>query len=174
MSTEDGPWLDEAQLEAWMGLVVLLETLPASIDGQLKRDSGVNLFEYTILEMLSEESDHRLAMTDLAEVAFGSLSRLSHAVTRLESRGWVERHASSAGRRRNEVTLTEAGLDTVRAAAPLHAAHVRSLLVEPLTDDELRTAATVFEKLIRAADPALGDRITTLIPDVIERNRRSG
>ncbi|MEO1064116.1 MAG: MarR family transcriptional regulator [Actinomycetota bacterium] len=166
----DTRWLDAEQLRAWISLAAFIEAVPASIDGQLRHDAGINRFEYHVLAMLSEEPDRSLTMSDLAQVAFGSLSRLSHAVSRLEGRGWVERTPGSSGRRRATVRLTEAGYETVVAAAPAHVAHVRSVLVEPLSDDELRVFGQLLRRVVRAADPALADHVDDLIPTIIERN----
>ena len=43
------PWLDEDQLRDWKSLVALVMTLPAELDAQLKRDTGLNMFEYHVL-----------------------------------------------------------------------------------------------------------------------------
>ena len=169
MAAEDA-WLDEAQLRAWITFNVFLEVFPATIEAQLKRDSGINLFEYTVLAMLSEQDDHALVMSDLADIAFGSLSRLSHAVTRLERRGWAERQAGYGGRRHTTVHLTDEGQKAMAAAAPLHVARVREIFVDPLTDAELAALASLNRKLIQAADPELDERLDSLIPEIVARN----
>lgn len=166
----DDPWLDEPQLRAWTTMAVLLEVLPSAIDAQLRRDADLNRFEYTLLAMLSEEDDHTLVMSDLARVAFGSLSRLSHAVTRLEKRGLVERQAGSGGRRHTVVRLTAAGHETIVGLAPRHVAEVRRRFVDPLSADELATLTRLAGKLVAASDPEAHDHLERLIPDVIARN----
>lgn len=163
-------WLNATQLRTWITLSAFLEAFPAAVEAQLKQDTGINQFEYNILAMLSEQDDCTLVMTDLANVAFGSLSRLSHAVTRLEKRGWVQRSTGSGGRRHNTVTLTETGVGAIKAAAPLHAGFVRQALVDPLSDDELETLTRLTRKLIGATNPALDQRLEEMIPAVIARN----
>ena len=170
----DAPWLSPAELEAWISLTVLTDVLPAAVDAELREIAGLNFFQYTVLAMLSEQDGHRLQMSDLADVAFGSLSRLSHAVNRLEERGWVERRAGSGGRRHNVVVLTGEGLAALRSAAPAHAAHVRSFLVAPLDDDERQQLSAIARKLIGAIEPELGARLDRMVPEVIERNRSTG
>ena len=164
------PWLDEAQLTAWLSMAVLMEVFPTSVDAQLRDDLGVNRFEYSILAMLSEEPDGTLVMSDLAAVAFGSLSRLSHAVGRLETRGWLERKPGVGGRRHTTVTLTTAGRAAIEAAAPLHAAHLQRALVEPLTERELADLGRIARKLVAANDPEMAAQLDDLIPTVIARN----
>ncbi|MEM9204668.1 MAG: MarR family transcriptional regulator [Actinomycetota bacterium] len=167
----DGPWLTESQLRTWVSLIAFLEVLPAAIDAQLRADLDVNRFEYSLLAMLSEEADETLVMSDLASVSFGSLSRLSHAVGRLEKRGWVERREDArSGRRRTTVSLTAAGRRAVVEVAPKHAAHVRSVLIEPLTDDDVSALGTIARKLVAAADPTRAAQLDALLPAVVARN----
>ena len=170
MATDD-PWLDESQLAAWLTLVAFSEVFPASVDAQLKEPLGVNRFEYSVLAMLSEEPGHALVMSELAAVTFGSLSRLSHAVGRLEQRGWLERQPGEGRRRHTVVTLTDAGLQAIREAAPGHAAHLQDIMIDPLTDDELVALTTIARKLIARIDPEMDERLAELIPNVIRRNR---
>ncbi len=173
MVSDNERWLSESELEAWITISALLEVYPAAIEAQLKRDLGINRFEYTIMAMLSEH-DRPLVMSELARIAFGSLSRLSHAITRLETRGWVERQAGSGGRRHNTVSLTEQGRDAIEVAAPRHVAVVRGLLVEPLDAEELALLTAVGRKLIRAADPVLDENLDRLVPEIIARNQSNG
>lgn len=168
---DDEPGLSAEQLEAWISVIALLETLPGAIDLQLKRDAGVNLFEYTVLAMLSEEPERSLPMSALAEVSFGSLSRLSHAVGRLEKRGWVRKEVGS-GREPNTVVLTDDGLGAIIEAAGPHRAHVRKLVLDPLTGNELATLAGICRKVLAAADPDVAQFLEERVPEVVERNAR--
>ena len=163
------PGLSARQLEAWISVIALMETLPGAIDQQLKRDAGVNLFEYTVLAMLSEEPGRTLPMSVLAEACFGSLSRLSHAVGRLEKRGWV-RKQSGSGREPNTVSLTDDGLGAVRTVAGPHRAHVKELVLDPITDNELATLVSICRKVLAVADPDVAQFIEERVPEVIDRN----
>lgn len=146
-----------------------METLPGAIDLQLKRAAGVNLFEYTVLAMLSEEPGRSLPMSVLADVSFGSLSRLSHAVGRLEKRGWVRKQVGS-GREPNTVVLTDDGFGAIEAAAGPHRAHVRKLVLDPLTGNELAALTRICRKVLAAADADVAQFLDQRLPEVIERN----
>src|SRR5689334_2713156 len=103
------PWLDDDQLRDWKSLVGLVMRLPASLDAQLKRDTGLNMFEYHVFAALSQTPGGALPMSDLAGMSQASPSRLSHAVARLEGAGWVERRACAEAGRRTAAWLTPAG-----------------------------------------------------------------
>jgi DNA-binding MarR family transcriptional regulator len=116
----------------------LMTWLPWSIDQQLQRDSGLKMVEYQVLAMLSGRPERTMRMSALAEVTNASLSRLSHLVDRLEKKGWVRREADPNDGRFTNAILTEDGFETLAAAAPAHVRHVRSLVIDVLTPEQLR------------------------------------
>ena len=157
---DDIPWLDPHQLRDWKWLMALLMTLPSTLDGQLKRDAGLNTFEYLILAGLSEAPGRALPLSSLAAFAQGSLSRLSHAVSRLEEQGWVERRACQEAGRRSEAVMTEAGWLKIQQTAPGHVREVRRLVVDTLTADQLRILGESAHQVLLAIDPRLAEGLT--------------
>ena len=150
------PWLSDDETRAWMALTAVLTTLPPAIDAQLKRDAGLNFFEYTILSSLSQAPGHAVRMGNLAHLAAGSPSRLSHAVARLEKHGWVaRRHTDSTESRCVEAVLTDAGLAVVVAAAPDHVREARRLIFDALTPEQVTQLAQIGRQLLTAAAPHL-------------------
>jgi DNA-binding MarR family transcriptional regulator len=134
----DGPaWLSPDEQAAWRQLVALLFRLPSALDAQLQRDAGISNFEYMVLSGLSEAENRTLRMSDLATMASGSLSRLSHVVSRLEKRGWVRREACPGDGRFVNAVLTDEGMAKVVATAPGHVEAVRRLVVDALSPEQL-------------------------------------
>ncbi|MGH3333051.1 MAG: MarR family winged helix-turn-helix transcriptional regulator, partial [Nocardioidaceae bacterium] len=111
-------WLDDEERAGWLKLAGVMLKLSPALDSQLQRDSELTHFEYLCLAMLSESEGRILRMSELAETVNSSLSRLSHVVKKLEARGLVERTPCPDSRRVTMVGLTDAGWDTVVAAAP--------------------------------------------------------
>ncbi|WP_245601730.1 MarR family winged helix-turn-helix transcriptional regulator [Hamadaea tsunoensis] len=142
---------------AWMALSAMLVALPAAIDAQLKRDTGINYFEYSILGALQRAENRAMQMSTLALLAAGSLSRLSHAVTRLENQGWVQRRQQSIGSIRcTEAVLTDTGATMLDSAAAEHVREARRLVFDNLTPDEVRQLETISRRLVLAAAPDTG------------------
>jgi DNA-binding MarR family transcriptional regulator len=133
----DTVWLDDDQQRAWRQLIAMMMALPAALESDLQRSAGLTMFEYLVLANLSEAEGTTMRMSELAERANSSLSRLSHVVSRLVRSGWVVKKACVEDGRVSEVTLTKAGMKKLVASAPDHAAKVRELVVEPLTKAEL-------------------------------------
>ena len=66
-----------------------------------------------------------------------SRSRLSHAVSRLEEKGWVRRETCATDRRGQLAVLTDAGFAALAAAAPRHVEGVRTHLFDVLTAEQV-------------------------------------
>lgn len=146
--TSEPRWLTPDQLAAWMNLARVLVLLPGALDRQLREDAGLTHVYYQILAMLSESPDRAMRMTDLARLAGTTTSRLSHAVASLEQRGWVERRACPTDKRGQIAALTAAGMAIVEDAAPGHAAEVRRLVFDHLTDDDVAHLHAITAKIM--------------------------
>jgi DNA-binding MarR family transcriptional regulator len=131
-------WLTAAEVDSWLSVVRLITWLPWSIDQQLRRDSNLGMVEYQVLARLSQSPEQTMRMSSLADLANASLSRLSHLVKRLEEGGLVRREADPADGRFTNAILTEKGFRTLAGAAPGHVAHVRSLVIDVLSPEQLR------------------------------------
>jgi DNA-binding MarR family transcriptional regulator len=143
-------WLSDEQQAAWRPFVALLIRLPAALDAELQKDAGISQFDYLVLSSLSEAPDRALRMSELAALASSSLSRLSHVISRLETRGWVRREPCPGDGRFINAILTEDGWQKVVATAPGHVAAVRRLLVDLLTHEEFQSLGTISEKVLAA------------------------
>lgn len=151
-------WLDDAEQRGWRALAGVAMRLPAALDAQLQRESGIGHFAYWVLAMLSEAPDRTLAMSELARHSNSSQSRLSHAVSRLEGSGWVRRRPHPDNGRVTLAVLTDEGMAVVRAAAPGHAAEVLRLVMADLEPEQLRVLTEVCERVVERLDGDCGDR----------------
>lgn len=140
-------WLTPLETEAWVGLFGVAMKLPAMLDTQLQQDSSLSSFEYAVLARLSMADNHTQRMSDLAQLANGSLSRLSNVVKRFESAGLLVREPDPTDGRYTVARLTEAGWDVVVAAAPGHVNHVRQLIFDVLTPTQVRQLAEISRKI---------------------------
>jgi DNA-binding MarR family transcriptional regulator len=154
--TEDPPvqWLTDAEVGSWLSVVRMMTWLPWSIDQQLRRDSNLGRVEYQVLAMLSERPRRTMRMSTLAEQTNASLSRLSHLVKRLEKRDLVRREPDPADGRFINAILTGKGFDTLAEAAPGHVAHVRSLVIDVLSPEQLRRLGLAADRIMSRIDAA--------------------
>ena len=154
VAIEEAPadWLTAAEVDSWLSVVRLMTWLPWSIDQQLQRDSNLGIVEYQVLAMLSNCPERTMRMSALAEVTNASLSRLSHLVKRLEGRGLVRREPDPADGRFTNAILTDEGFQTLADAAPGHVAHVRSLVIDVLSPEQLRRLGLTADRIMSRID----------------------
>ena len=145
-------WLTAAELDSWLSVVRMITWLPWSIDQQLRRDSNLSMVEYQVMARLSQYPERTLRMSLLADLANSSLSRLSHLVKRLEERGLVRREADRADGRFTNAILTDQGFQMLAEAAPAHVAHVRSLVVDVLSPEQLRRMGQAADRIVSHID----------------------
>jgi DNA-binding MarR family transcriptional regulator len=140
-------WLSDRQQLAWRAFLQASMQLFQQLDGELQHDAGLPLAYYQTLAMLSEAPDRTLRMSELALRTWSSRSRLSHAVDRLEERGWVRRLTCPEDRRGSYAQLTDEGFAVLQAAAPSHVESVRRHLFDLLSDDEVAALAETSRKI---------------------------
>jgi DNA-binding MarR family transcriptional regulator len=147
-AAEPPRWLDDEQQSSWRAFAAATVKLRWALECQLQRDAGLSFVEYHALARLSENPDHTMRMSELAEVTIASLSRLSHLVKRLERRDLVRREPDPDDGRYTNALLTPAGWRLLTASAPAHVAKVRELVIDALTPAELRHLRTASERIL--------------------------
>ncbi|MEV7607448.1 MarR family transcriptional regulator [Paenarthrobacter sp. NPDC089322] len=145
-------WLNADERRAWLALLSINTLLPSALDTQLQSAGKLSLFDYNVLAMLSETEGRYLPMSELAARTSASLSRLSHVVTKLQKRGWVERQAHPGDARVTVAHLTDAGMSTIVSLAPGHVESVRALMLDSLTPDDVADLARIGEKIVSRLD----------------------
>jgi DNA-binding MarR family transcriptional regulator len=145
-------WLDEDEQRTWRGFLATSEVLYSALDRQLQRDAGITHASYIVLAMLSEAPGRSLRMSDLAARANSSPSRLSHAVARLQKRGWIRREPAAKDGRGTVAILTDEGWEVLVSAAPGHVTAVREFLFDRLTPEQVRVLGEVCDAVLDGLD----------------------
>jgi DNA-binding MarR family transcriptional regulator len=140
------------ELETWASVATLLERLPAALNAQLQRDSGLTHFEYGVLYALDNAPDRRLRMSVLAGYASCTLSRLSRAISRLEAKRWASRAVDPDDGRFTLAVLTAEGHELVAQATPAHRELVDRVVFRALSPGQ----AEVLVEISRQISAALG------------------
>jgi DNA-binding MarR family transcriptional regulator len=146
----EGRWLTPEEQDAWRAFMAGCRALFSAVDAQLQRDAGMPLAYYEILVQLSEAPGRALRMSQLAEAASASKSRASHAVARLEERGWVRRLDCPTDRRGQVAELTDEGYAVLAAAAPGHVEQVRQSLFDGLSPEQVTQLKAIGETMAAA------------------------
>ncbi|OAN42784.1 MarR family winged helix-turn-helix transcriptional regulator [Microbacterium sp. H83] len=147
--------LTDAEMATWLPTIRFVQLLPQVLDRTLKAETGLKHAHYAILVTLAGQSGRAVPMTELAQIAGLSRSRLSHAIDSLEERGWVTRTSCSTDKRTLTAALTDAGRDLLRGAAPVHVAQIRELILAPLSAEEREQLGAIMTRLLPGVTAAL-------------------
>ena len=147
-------WLDAEEQKAWRAWLYSAQLLQDRLDRDLTHRTGISHAYYEILVALSETPERMMRMSELADRCLSSRSRLSHAVSRLEERGWVRRQVCPDDGRGQLAVLTDEGFAALEGAAPVHVEGVRRELFDQLTPGQIQALRDVGETLLRHLDPS--------------------
>src|SRR3954452_136467 len=148
-------WLDDEEQRTWRAFLSATQLLFDQLDRELQTDAKMPHAYYEILVHLSESPERTMRMSSLADATLSSRSRLSHAVSRLEEAGWVERRSCPTDRRGQLAVLTDVGFAALESAAPGHVEGVRTHVFDPLTPEQVTTLRELSETLLA---PLVRDR----------------
>ncbi len=144
-------WLNAEQQRIWRSFLNGVARINERLDAEL-RSFGLDLGEYEILVHLSEADRHMLRMSDLAERVRQSRSRLTHTISRMESKGLVSRVACPSDRRGVNAIMTEMGYQLLVKAAPSHVDSVRRALVDRVDPADFEALGRAMEAVVRDPD----------------------
>ncbi|GHF74862.1 MarR family transcriptional regulator [Streptomyces mashuensis] len=150
-------WLTEGEQRTWLAYRHASTLLEDYLDRQLQRDAGMTHVYYGLLVRLAEAPRRRMRMTELAEHAKITRSRLSHAVARLEGNGWVRREECPSDKRGQLAVLTDEGYEMLRRSAPGHVEAVRTAVFDRLTPEQAELFGEVCRIVAAGLQPAGGD-----------------
>jgi len=108
--------LDEDEARTWAAYACAARRLFAQLDRELQREAGLPMSYWELLGHLADAPERAMRMSDLAEVTRSAPSRLTHAVSQLESSGLVRRRQCASDRRGCYAELTDAGAEALTAA----------------------------------------------------------
>ena len=146
MPANEPKWLNPREMKAWRSYIIasrrLLDALDADLDGH-----DLSMADYEVLAQLSDAPDRRMRMSELAEIAMLSKSRLSHRMKVMEKAGWVRREVCTEDKRGSFAVMTEKGWRAIVKAAPDHVASVRNRFVDNLNVKDQEELAKIFDRL---------------------------
>lgn len=140
-------------LAPWHAYISATRALTAALDDDLS-EFGITLADYELLAQLGQASERRMRMSELAELAMVSRSRLSHRIKVLEEQGWVDRVRCSEDKRGLFAVLTSRGEKKVSQIAPTYRASVKKRLLSHLSVGEQAQIEKIFSKVHQAVSPS--------------------
>jgi DNA-binding MarR family transcriptional regulator len=150
--------IDESEWVLWREFGVMHNELMRELDRRLQRDSGISQGDYAVMLTLFNAPDRRLRPGALGEEIGWEKSRLSHQLTRMVSRGLVERAECDTDGRGTFVVLTRAGRRALLGSMRDHALAIRTLFLDLLEPDEKRAIADASARVLARLADESGER----------------
>ena len=139
-------WLSASEMKAWRRYIIASRRLLEALDYDLVHHE-LSMADYEVLAQLSDAPNRKMRMSELADVAMLSRSRLSHRIKVMEKAGWVKREPCPIDKRGYFAVMTAKGWKAIVAAAPDHVESVRSRFIDHLTKEDQRVLAEIFERI---------------------------
>ncbi len=133
-------------MKAWRRYIIASRRLLEALDFDLGHHE-LSMADYEVLAQLSDAPDRKMRMSELAEMAMLSRSRLSHRIKVMEKAGWVKREPCPIDKRGYFAVMTAKGWKAIVAAAPDHVESVRSRFIDHLTKEDQRVLSEIFERI---------------------------
>jgi DNA-binding MarR family transcriptional regulator len=138
---DSAPWLNQAEMAAWLAFLEVSHLLDRAIEQQLRQDAGISHAQFEVLNRLAAAPGGQLRMSELADVIVVSRSGLTYQVSQLEKTGLVTREKCPGDDRGVLAVLTQAGRAALERAAPGHVRLVRRSLIDALGPAQLTALA---------------------------------
>lgn len=150
LTSDDSPRpLNDEEEATFRALMRVLVVLPRALDADLVREQHISLSEYVALMHLSEASDRKMRMSELAAACDLSLSGMTRIISRLEGEGFVDRIRCSQDARGSNAVLTDRGFARLQQAYPTHLASVRRHVIDHLQGIDLPGLAAALASVAR-------------------------
>ena len=115
----------------------------AALEATLKREFGLSLGEYRVLDEVTSAGKIGIRMGELAQSVIFSPSRLTHTYRRLADRDLIVRTAYEFDRRGGTITITDAGKKLVTSAQQAERALLRDIISDDISDEDLNVLIRV-------------------------------
>jgi len=145
--------LQPEEWELWDSWMQAQRLLARELDRDLQRDYGISKAEFSVLVTLHRAPGGRMRVSELVESLAWEKSRVSHQVARMEARGLLERSECDTDGRGTWVGITAEGRRTLLASTRDHAAAIRTLFFDELSDDEKAALSDVSRRILERLNP---------------------
>jgi DNA-binding MarR family transcriptional regulator len=143
--------LGRTELGAWRGFLRVHSSLTKALDAELLREHGLPLSSYEVLLFLADSPEGQLRMSELADGVLLSRSGLTRLVDRMERDGLLRRERCTEDARGYFAAITDKGRALFQRARKTHLGGVRQRFLRHFSDEELRTLASLWDRVAPGA-----------------------
>ncbi len=147
--------MNSAHMQAWRTFLEAHANVVKALENELRAEADLPLTWYDALIQL-KEAGGSLRMHELADRLLLSRSATTRFADRLEAAGLIGRQPCDADRRGTRVYLTDQGLATLRAAAPIHLRGIEEHFARHLSAGDAAALTRILGRVLAAKTGAVG------------------
>ncbi|MEW1648137.1 MarR family transcriptional regulator [Streptomyces sp. NPDC091219] len=140
--------------DVWMRAQHLLTR---ELERGLQRDCDISKAEFSVLVTLSQAAGREMRVGELSASLDWDKSRVSHQLTRMEKRGFVQRTQYGADGRRAGIGLTAEGRRAAQSAILVHGGNIRRHVLDALTPEQASVIRAWSEQAVDRLEPRRGE-----------------
>ena len=133
--------LSPQELRVWHAFKLMGEDVMERVGRDIAQATGLSGPDFGVLSRLAGHGNGEMRQQTLAESMGWDKSRLSHHLTRMQTKQLIVRH--EADKRVVLVAITKQGRSKLDAARPVHAESVRRNLLSRLSAQQIETIVRV-------------------------------
>jgi len=141
------PAVTTQEWDAWKSFMSMRRALDVALERELQQSSEISVADYGVLISLFHAPHKQLRPGELGGQLGWEKSRVSHQVTRMASRGLVEKRDCDADARGTWVGMTTAGSRAVLGAMRGYATSLRENFFDLMTDEEIALLRALSERV---------------------------
>jgi DNA-binding MarR family transcriptional regulator len=149
--------LTDRERRGWYGFLLMEEDARRRLNRYLTQETGLTLSDYAVLSGLSQRPDGSLRVHELRDLLYWEKTRLTHQLSRMVSRGLLERRPCPEDGRGTYIGLTQQGREVIDKATPLYVNEVRRVFLDVITPRQLDTVAAVSEAVLHGIQGGAAD-----------------
>jgi DNA-binding MarR family transcriptional regulator len=148
-TTSDGGPLTDRERQVWHAVKILSEVAYSVIARELEAHAGITSTEFAVLTRVEDLGGGRMTQKALTAALDWDKTRVSHQLSRMESKRLLVRRPLAEGRG-VEVEIRSEGRALVAAARPVHARAVRAHILRFVSPEAGTALSALAEHLGRA------------------------
>ncbi|MGW1624512.1 MarR family winged helix-turn-helix transcriptional regulator [Streptomyces sp. NPDC002172] len=149
--------LEPREWEFWDVWMRAQRLLTRELERGLQRACDISKAEFSVLVTLWQAGGREMRVGELSESLDWDKSRVSHQLTRMEKRGFVQRTRYGADGRRAGIGLTAEGRGAAQSAVLVHGANIRRHVLDSLTPEQASVIRSWSEQAVDRLEPSRGE-----------------
>lgn len=149
--------LEPEEWEFWDVWMRAQHLLTKELERGLQRDCDISKAEFSVLVTLSQAVGREMRVGELSASLDWDKSRVSHQLTRMEKRGFVQRTQYGADGRRAGIGLTAEGRRAAQSAILVHGGNIRRHVLDSLTPEQASVIRAWSEQAVDRLEPRRGE-----------------